>query len=99
MKILNTDFFIRKDRSDVFHTSMFTNPSDMQEITADDAERHFICRRIYEILMKRNEDYTSKFDRIHSLSATCNIAPLKEALDKVNTDTPANESSEKNDDS
>ena len=95
MKILNTDFFIRKDRSDIFHTSVFTNPSDMQEITADDVERHVICSRIYGILMKRSEDYAFKFDRIYSLSTACNITPLKEALDKVNTDTPANESSEK----
>lgn len=95
MKILNTDFFIRKDRSDAFHTSMFTNPSDMQEITADDVECHSICCKIYGILMKRNEDYTSKFDRIYVLSDTCNITPLKEALDNVEIDTSVNESSEK----
>lgn len=95
MKILNTNFIIWKDRTTgTFRTTMFTNPSNIVDISIDMPD-YLACERVYSVLNRRTLRDSMKLNILRSIANTYNITLLKEALNNVNTGSSVDESSEK----
>ena len=95
MKILNTNFIIWKDRkTGTFRTTMFTNPSNIVDVSIDEAQ-YLACERVYSVLNRRTLKDSMKFSLLRSIANTHNITSLREALNNVDTCSSADESSEK----
>lgn len=95
MKILNTNFIIWKNRTTgTFRTTMFTDPSNIVDVSID-KPGYLACERVYSLLNRRTLRDSMRLIMLRSIADTHNITPLKEALNNVDTDASANESSEK----